>query len=292
MIMQKLEKSDVERFLVPPVPGRGCGDPSAIRANCWDQGEEIEKEDFYWGQLDKAEALGFPIDGGNASVLVKTCGPSRAIGVLYFLFTALELLVKKGLGLPRAIFFIRSLIDEEKTVEKKEVIEGWFCSLGFLPLKESGLDIFFDSIVRGMRWALGYIQYHPKFYQEMFEKLGGRKLDDKKLAEKCNERTWLRFGWEKEWVYESEKKLALLFNSSLFFAEGLLYLLCTKAVNTLSKPCDFRLAKVQYQMLFAELGCPLNQYSVPRFMEMLHGILQEMDRRHELKTKVQLHGFN
>ena len=77
--MQKLTKNDVERFLVTPIAPKRYADSSAINANYWEQGEQSEPTDFYWAQLYKAEALGFAIDGGTASALVKVCSPSRAI---------------------------------------------------------------------------------------------------------------------------------------------------------------------------------------------------------------------
>lgn len=280
--MQKIEKKDVERFFVTPRSGRGIHE---ISAGAWDQGENCErggiKDGFYWGQLSKAMALGFPISGGGASHFVKNCTPSRAIAILWFVFTTLELLVKKGLGLPRAILFIQWLYDNcgDQTGESKRAIEERFESLGAPVLQESDRGIFFGPVMWGVNTTLNHVRSQHDLYDEIFERLGWRKGNDAKLAEKCDERAFLHEGWQAQWVDRAIGEISHRLGVSQYFAQGLLYLLCTKAVRAHQERCDHRKTKVCSQMLFAELGCPLNQNSVPRFTDMLANILRELDGR-------------
>ncbi len=286
--MEKIRKEDVERFFVTPTRLSGrTTDIIPIPEKSWDHGEAIESSDEYWAQLSKVQAFGFVIQRGEASLFVKSCTKERAVVALYFFFTALEVLVKRGgLGLSRAVLMFRWLIEPATaSAEEKKKIEERFAFMGFLSLHEENTALFFNRILLGLNLALDRLVYHSHLYIDMFDKIRGHKTDDLRLAASCDERSYLAEGWEFHWVSKALARLSSLFGLSAPHAESLLRLLCSKALELHQKPkrnCDHRKVKTQSQVLFTELGCPLNSFSVKKFTDMLVLIQVELDRRSRL----------
>ncbi len=104
--MKKVTTSDIERFLFD----LRVWQVAEQSEDCIVKGNGQEKY-FYNQQLQKLKSLGFPVEGGLASQIARTCSPSRCIGVVWTACVQVEQLMRYGFTYVQAAQFLIRLYE-------------------------------------------------------------------------------------------------------------------------------------------------------------------------------------
>ena len=288
--MKKVTTEEAQKFLIRPELWKFA---EKNELNAW-----VNNNDFYWAQLEKLQAFGIKINGGGASHIAKGCTPSRAVYIVFWVFSSMEALIRSGFDYYSAVQLIEwiALVTIGNKVHDnrlKQRTENVFSGLGFPELGESDMIMFFQKVLPGIRSICGTIRYSGE-HMKMLNKAAGRPeqlslpltFEQKSLREKVLARYDSRCRrepgfWQRQWLDNACKVLAEKFGMQREVAIDLIkmILIAAREANSTQNHTSHQQWKYRTQDLLADLGLSLDEPGTSKFFnDLLVSILSEIDR--------------